>query len=292
MLLYHGILFLLFILYLQEECRDIKCSPGRIYTGEDCSGLFLSWTDGVYYGLAVKITFTQVVSHGRIPLHEVVHNLINILYDSLRGVGFGLLDRYNFVVDKPCKPDHSIDTVGRFHMYLYHVINIYSVNRNDVDAKLVTLVNYHTSIKFDQFMANFMMKNDWLSTDLPKLRNLIFPRHHCKYLHPAIYYSNRHDLKPGHVFLIDKYLLCPQIVLTSNEYRIVDGSNKLRLLKSKHANAYTDFTVGIDNEVRVCVSEYDFIMTSTSVTHAASCTLAIAIMVFFEDIIVRSYIVV
>ena len=69
----------IFRFILQGACREILCSPGKIYVDGDCSSSFLSQTSEILYGLAAKISFKNVASPDRIYLSDLIFELENII---------------------------------------------------------------------------------------------------------------------------------------------------------------------------------------------------------------------
>ena len=148
-------------------------------------------------------------------------------------------------------------------MFVHIIIELNDVSRENAERKLVKYLRNRTQSKlsFGKFKAEFIIENDWRSIHLPQLINLIFPAYYCKYVSP-------YWVGPGpHVFMVDKFLLCPQIILNQTEYRILPESYRLHLQHSRELNAYLDYTVGFDGDVKVCLKEYDAIMTSVSKAH-------------------------
>ena len=150
-----------------------------------------------------------------------------------------------------------------FEMFVHIIIWLIGVSRENADRQLVKYLGNRnqSKISFGNFKAEFVNENDWRSIHLPQLINLIFPAYYCKYISP-------HRVEPGeHVFMVDKFLLCPQITLNQTEYRALSESYRLQLQHSRELNAHLDYTLGLDGDVRVCLMEYDAIMTSVGKAH-------------------------
>ena len=242
---------------LQGTCRGVKCSPGRIYYNGDCSGLFLSYTSHIFYGLAAKITFKEVVSQNRIQINELVNGMI----DTFFSMYYKSIIKYYVTVDVPCTSGKVLESVEQFHMFINVVFVRYHVSRDSLDSEYLALLNTQLKIQIGRLTASLFIENDWKSTHLPQLVNLEFPFYYCKdiYITPVpIIPEDWH--RPGiHVFMIDKFLLCPQISLNRTEYHILDRSNKLQLQNARKVNARLDYTKEEDG-VRVCLMEYEAIM--------------------------------
>ena len=221
-----------------------------------------------------------------IQLPELIDQLEYALLDPLPGYFYRYFIKYYFVVNVPCTADKSITVPSQFEMFFHHVTNIYSVKRDKTESQIVTMWGNQSQSKlsFGQFTANIVIENNWRATNLPKLINFIYPSHYCKGLQSNPY-SNRGDSDHMHVFMVDKFLLCPQITLNQTEYRILSESSKLQLLHSSRQNAYIDYTLGLDGEIKVCLAEYDRIMTSSNDKHASSnCLfLALTVVVIFQN---------
>ena len=241
---------------MQGACREINCSPGRIYADGDCSSSFLSQTSEIFYGLAAKISFKNVISPDRIYLSDLILELEGILLNS-----FASEIRGKFVVvNVPCAFDKSLQPMVEFEMFLHIIIELNFIPREIAERQLVKYLENRTqsTISFGNFKAEVIIENDWKSMHLPQLINLIFPAYYCRYISP---YKVEHGT---HLFMVDKFLLCPQITLNQTEYRIMSESNRLQLQHPSQLNAYIDYTVGLDGDVKVCLMEYDAIMTSAS----------------------------
>ena len=257
-------------------CREIHCSPGKVYAGGDCSSSFLSMTSKIFYGFAAKISLRKVVLPERIYLSELILEIENALLDPLRSfyyLGQGVLSKF-VVLNSPCTFEKSPKPILEFEMFVHIIIELNRVSRENSDRQLVKYLGNHTqsTIAFGNDTAEFFIENDWRSTHLPQLINVIFPAYYCKYISP-------YRVEPGaHVLMVDKFLLCPQITLNHTEYRILAESNRLQLLHSSQLNAYIDYTVGLDGEIKVCLTEYDAIMTSSSKAHKLPHGAFIALM--------------
>ena len=148
-----------------------------------------------------------------------------------------------------------------FHMFIHLVFVHYHVSRDNIESEYLALLNTQLKIRVGRLRASLFIENDWKSTNLPLLIYFGFPFYYCKdeIFDPAYGYG------PGvHVFMIDKFLLCPQISLNRTEYHILDRSNKLQLQNAGKTNAQLDYTVEDDDDVRVCVMEYHAILVSSS----------------------------
>ena len=220
----------------------------------------------------MKITFKDVVSSSRINLHQLIKNLYYLFHDEIRyDIASDLeISNYNFVVNTGCRFQYFIDPLSEFEMYLHMVMEFIETSRQQLEIKLLGVLNNRSSIQFGHFSANFKMQNDKKAD--PSLYSTSFPPHFCKgernvdgYLEP------REFLR---VFMIDKFLICPQITLNESEYAVSPLSNKIKIVNAKHFNSYLDYTTGIQNDVRVCLNEYDTIMTSSSdVMEACLCAI-------------------
>ena len=269
------------IFYLQLICRTIKCSPGKIYANGDCSRAFLKWTSHINYGLAAKVTFKDVVSAGRVNLHQLIEKLFYLNDDEIpRSIASDLeISNYNFVVNTGCRFQYFINPMSEFEMYLHMIMEFVETSRQQLERKLLGVLNNRSSIQFGHFSANFKMQNDKKAD--PSLYPTSFPPHYCKGERTVdiSYIKPRESLR---VFMIDKFLLCPQITLNDSEYVISSNPNKLKIVNARQFNAYIDYTIGIHNDVRVCLNEYDAIMTSLSdVIEAWHCTIVSLITCVF-----------
>ena len=246
-------------------CREIHCSPGKIYAGGDCSNSFLSRTSEIFYGFAAKISLRNVVSPERIYLSDLILEIENALLDpesSFYYTRYRKLSKF-VVLNVPCTFEKSLKPIVEFEMFVHIIIRFIDVSREYADRVLVKYLGNRTQSKISigNFKADFITENDWKAVHLPQLINLIFPAYHCKFISP---YRVGHG---AHVFMVDKFLLCPQITLNQTEYRILSESYRLQLQHSRELNAHLDYTVGLDGDVNVCLKEYDAIMTLVSRAH-------------------------
>ena len=222
-------------------------------------------TSKIFYGFAAKISLKNIITTDRIHLSELILEIENALLDPLRSfyyLGRERLSKF-VVLNVPCTFEKSPKPILEFEMFVHIIIELSRVSREDSDRELVKYLGNRTqsTITVGNLKAEFLIENDWRSTHLPQLINMIFPSYYCKYISP-------YWVGPGeHVFMIDKFLLCPQIALNQTEYRIMAGSNRLQLLHSSQLNAYIDYTVDLDGKIKVCLREYDAIMTSSSKAH-------------------------
>ena len=270
----------IFRFILQGACREILCSPGKIYVDGDCSSSFLSQTSEILYGLAAKISFKNVASPDRIYLSDLIFELENIILNPHAPFFYLYKLSSIIVVNVPCTLDKSLKPIVEFEMFLHIIIQEQFVSREYADRQFVEYLGNRTqsTISFGNFKAKLIIENDWRSIHLPQLINLIFPAYYCKFISP-------YKVTPcSHVFMVDKFLLCPQITLNQTEYRILPESNRLRLLNSRQLNAYIDYTVGLDGDVKVCIAEYDAVMTATSegleISPGAFITITFVVILF------------
>ena len=168
---------------------------------------------------------------------------------------------YHYAIDTPCQSRGYIFTEGMFTMYFHTVLyKDRRVSRTYDDNKLLTSLNNETVLTFENFRATFIIETNWKASHLPK-QNFIFPSYFCR----GAKTKSVNFLPVGnfHIFMIDKFLLCPQITLNSTEYHIASSTHKLLIRPDGKPPVYIDYTV-VNNEVRVCLVEYDAIMTSSS----------------------------
>ena len=184
--------------------------------------------------------------------------------ETLFTMRFQRIIKYYVTVDVPCTADKVLKSVEQFNIFIHLVFVHFDTSRENFDSKYLALLNTHLDIRIGRLKASLFIENDWKSTHLPQLINFGFPVYYCKdvYLEP---FSPQYGYRPGiHVFMIDKFLLCPQISLNHTEYHILDRSNKLQLHNLGKTNARLDYTVENDDDVRVCVMEYHAILVSSS----------------------------
>ena len=214
----------------------------------------------IFYKLAAKITFKDVESRSRIQLNE----LVNGLTDTLFTMYHKSIIEYHVTVDIHCTSEKVLESVNQFHMFIHLVFVRYHASRNNLDAEYLALLNTQLKIRSGRFRATIVIESDWRSSYLSKLIHFGFPFYYCKE-----FYLNSSRFEFGyrsgvHIFKIDKFLLCPQISLNHTEYHILDGSNKLRLQCARKANALLDYTEENNDDVRVCLMDYDNAMSSSS----------------------------
>ena len=135
----------------------------------------------------------------------------------------------------------------------------YKTSRDQIDSYLLALLNNQTVLTFDTFTAAFVMETSWKAAHLSK-QTFLFPQYYCRGQNTKSDYFV--PIGNFHVFMIDKFLLCPQITLNSTEYHIDSRSNKLVIEPDRKPVSYLDYTVSLNNEVRVCLREYHAVMTS------------------------------
>ena len=166
---------------------------------------------------------------------------------------------YHYAIDAPCQTRDYIFIEGRFqmffHLVLYYIYYNDGISRAHFDSKLVALLNNETILTFEKFRATFIIETNWKASHLPK-QTFLFPSYFCR--GEA---SNIVPVDNFHIFMIDKFLLCPQITLNSTEYQIDFSSHKLLIRPDGKPSVYIYYTV-VKHEVRVCLVEYDAIMTS------------------------------
>ena len=193
---------------------------------------------------------------------------MNELTDALFTMRFQGIIKYYVTVDVTCTSDKVLESVEQFNMFIHLVFVHFGTSRENIDSEYLALLNTHLDIRIGRLKASLFIENDWKSTHLPQLINFGFPFgfpfYYCKdvYLEP---FRQQYGYKSGvHVFMIDKFLLCPQISLNHTEYHILDRSNKLHLQNVGITNARLDYTVENNDDVRVCVMEYHAILLSSS----------------------------
>ena len=253
---------------LQGICREVTCLPGRIYSNGDCLGLFLSHGPMKYFGLAAKITFKDVMFSGAIKLNTLTIAVIAAIFPFNIDYHLRVIGHYT-VTNVPCTSDKYMEPVADLEMYLYLDIVVFSYDyyyrEKDFDETFVALFDLQYKIHTGNFRASFIMKNDWKSAQLPKPSHSLFPFLFCKYDWRDPDYPKSEIT--NHVFMINTFLLCPQITLNSSEYLIRPRSNSLQLRLAK-TGGYLDYTI-VNSDVRVCLTEYDAIMTSSVGTPSA-----------------------
>ena len=202
---------------------------------------------------------------------------------------------YHYAIDTPCQRRGYIFTEGRFQMFFHVVLYLhFEISRQQVDFMLVGLLNNKTELTFKNFRATFIIETNWKALQLPK-QAFLFPNYFCRdeKTHPTYFRFDKQTKDPifvpgentkanfvhvdnFHIFMIDKFLLCPQITLNSTEYRVDSTPNKLLIRPNGKPPVYIDYTV-VKNEVRVCLVEYDAIMTSSCCIARFSHCLAVAL---------------
>ena len=221
-----------------------------------------------YFGLAAKITFKDLMFSGALNLNTLTKAVIAAVFPF--NIGFHLrVIRHYAVANVPCTSDKYIEPVADLEMYLYLDIVVFSYDyyntENDFDETFVALFDLQYKMHTGNFRASFIMKNDWKSAQLPKPPHSLFPFLFCKYDWTDSDYPEPENT--NHVFMIDKFLLCPQITLNSSEYLIKPRSNSLQL-RLAQTGGYLDYTI-VNSDVRVCLTEYDAIMKSSVGTTSA-----------------------
>ena len=280
-----------YIFLSQGICREINCSPGRIYSHGDCSGLFLS-IDPLgpsgpsrtrEFGLAAKITFKDVIFSGTLNQNTLTWAVIAAIFPFTFGIDIRFA-RYYTVTNVPCTPDKYLEPVTDLAMHLYVDI-VFNYRGNDFDETFAEMFDLQYKIQINNFSASFIMKSDSKSALLPKPQYSQFPFLFCKYDWRNPDYHHDHE-NTNHVFMIDKFLLCPQITLNSSEYLIKPRSNSLQL-RLAQTGGWLDYTI-VNSDIRVCLIEYDAIMTTSVGTTSAlyhvtafiRCVLFLSIFVY------------
>ena len=227
----------------------------------------------IFYELAAKITFKDVESRSRLQLNE----LINGLTDTLFTMYYKSIIKYYVAVNIPCTSGKVLESVEQFHVFLNLVFVRRHASRNKLDSEYLALLRTQLKIRSGRLRTSLVIENDWKSTYLSQLVDLEFPFYYCKdvYLNPLS--LSEYGYRSGvHVFMIDKFLLCPQISLNRTEYHILDRSNKIQLWTARKTNARLDYTMEYD-DVRVCLMDYKAIM-ATSCEKGIEVNIAILII--------------
>ncbi|XP_063420135.1 uncharacterized protein LOC134705320 [Mytilus trossulus] len=246
-----------------NECRDIRCYPGRMLVDTGCTPLFQTTTNLGYilYGslktrlmnnVNASMPFFELVGES---FKEFIRKRLNLWYiDFKTSITLSNLYCPRNQLNKLYKGDDVL-------ILVYHKLFITeSVNRSRTEEQLVSLLGSSFNVTYDDFEQTFLFERDAKAFHLPTVVSRMKFTDKCYTINEIVHSY------PGQLYIhshVNQLLVCEQIELNENEFSVNLKDLKLTIYSRNTDIELDDYMVISTRKARLCVNRLQSLNTRT-----------------------------
>ncbi|CAC5417373.1 unnamed protein product [Mytilus coruscus] len=256
-------------IFTENECRDVRCYPGRMLFDTGCTPLFQTTTN-LGYILYARLKASLLINvNDTMPFLEAVGESFKeyiMKYLRLLYIDF----ETSIILSNLYCPRNQLNKLYKGHevsILVYHKLFIPdSVNRSRTEEQLVALLGSTFNVTHDDFEQPFFIDHDGNAFHLPTLVSRMQFTDKCYYINETSRSYTGHLYVHSHV---NQLLICEQIELNENEFSINLKNLQLTILSGNTNIEQDEYILTSPRKARICANRLQTLNTRTDSFNSA-----------------------
>ncbi|CAC5417375.1 unnamed protein product [Mytilus coruscus] len=248
------------IVYL-NECRDVRCYPGRMHVDTGCTPLFQTTTNLGYILYARLKTSLLINVNDTMPFFELVDESFKENIRKCLRLSYIDFETSISLSNFYC-PRNQLNKLYKGHEILilvYHKLFITdSVNRSRTEEQLVALLGSTFNVTHDDFEQPFLIEHDANAFHLPSLVSRMQFTDKCYSINETSRSYTGRLYVHSHV---NQLLVCEQIELNENEFSVNLKNLQLTVFSRNTNIEQDDYFLTSPRKARICVNRLQTLIT-------------------------------